>query len=116
VEQQIDIDHALNLAGRIPPFDYLFLPHSIRHLHKSKMTKDMPWPQVPLTNKTHTEAAVVIVGAGISGLCTAIGLLTENKCHNFVIIEKSSGLGGTWRDNKYPGCCCDGGLRHFNLS
>jgi cation diffusion facilitator CzcD-associated flavoprotein CzcO len=79
------------------------------------MTKDMPWPQVPLTNKTHSEAAVVIIGAGISGLCTAIGLLTENKCHNFVIIEKSSGLGGTWRDNKYPGCCCDGGLTHFQF-
>src|SRR2546429_10006135 len=24
------------------------------------------------------------------------------------IVKKSGGLGGTWRDNKYPGCCCDG--------
>ena len=67
----------------------------------------MPWPQVPITNKDHTSAAVVIIGAGISGLCTAIDLITRNKCHNFIILEKSSGLGGTWRDNKYPGCCCD---------
>ena len=72
------------------------------------MAHEMPWPQVPLTNKTHNDATVVIIGAGISGLCTAIDLLTRNKCQNFVILEKSSGLGGTWRDNKYPGCCCDG--------
>ncbi|KAJ9667039.1 hypothetical protein H2201_002873 [Coniosporium apollinis] len=37
----------------------------------------------------------------------AIDLIKRNKCHNFVIVEKSSGVGGTWHDNKYPGCCCD---------
>ena len=68
----------------------------------------MPWPQVPVGNKDHTEAAVVIIGAGISGMCTAIDLIKRNNCRNFIILEKSGGLGGTWRDNKYPGCCCDG--------
>ncbi|OQV04786.1 hypothetical protein CLAIMM_09618 [Cladophialophora immunda] len=71
------------------------------------MGGDMPWPQVPVGNKDHTEAAVVIIGAGISGMCTAIDLIKRNNCRNFVILEKSGGLGGTWRDNKYPGCCCD---------
>lgn len=37
----------------------------------------------------------------------AIDLIKRNKCHNFVIIEKSTSVGGTWHDNKYPGCCCD---------
>ena len=37
----------------------------------------------------------------------AISLL-KNNIRNFVILEKSAGLGGTWKDNKYPGCCCDG--------
>ncbi|GAA3579855.1 flavin-containing monooxygenase [Marinobacter xestospongiae] len=47
-----------------------------------------------------------IVGAGISGLATAIKL---NKAgyHNFKIIEKASRVGGTWRENTYPGCGCD---------
>lgn len=40
-------------------------------------------------------------------MCTAIDLITRNNCKNFVILEKSGGVGGTWRDNKYPGCCCD---------
>lgn len=67
----------------------------------------MPWPQVPVGNKDYTQAFTVIIGAGISGLCTAIDLIQKNKTTNFIILERSSGLGGTWRDNKYPGCCCD---------
>jgi len=71
------------------------------------MTGDKPWPEVPLGNKDHANAAVVIIGGGISGMCTAIDLIKRNNCRNFIILEKSSGVGGTWRDNKYPGCCCD---------
>ena len=37
----------------------------------------------------------------------AIDLIKRNQCHNFIIVEKSSSVGGTWHDNKYPGCCCD---------
>ncbi|SMR50338.1 unnamed protein product [Zymoseptoria tritici ST99CH_3D1] len=68
---------------------------------------EMPWPEVAVGNKNHANAAVVIIGGGISGMCVAIDLLKRNKCRNFIIIEKSAGLGGTWLDNKYPGCCCD---------
>lgn len=35
---------------------------------------------------------------------------------NFIIIEKSDQVGGTWNDNIYPGCCCDGVLSHSQLS
>lgn len=77
----------------------------------------MPWPQVPVGNKDHTQAFTVIIGAGISGLCTAIDLIQKNKNKNFIILERSSGLGGTWRDNKYPGCCCDGMIsRHHRFN
>lgn len=72
------------------------------------MTGSEPWPTVPQGNRDHTQAAVVIIGGGISGMCTAIDLIQRNNCKNFVILEKSGGVGGTWRDNKYPGCCCDG--------
>jgi cation diffusion facilitator CzcD-associated flavoprotein CzcO len=48
----------------------------------------------------------LIIGAGISGIAAAIKL---NKVgyHNFKIIEKASRVGGTWRENTYPGCGCD---------
>ena len=48
----------------------------------------------------------VIVGAGFAGLCMAIKL-KQAGIHEFVILEKASGLGGTWRENTYPGAECD---------
>lgn len=48
----------------------------------------------------------VIVGAGFSGLCAAIQL-KKAGIHDFVILEKADGVGGTWRANTYPGAACD---------
>ncbi|KAK5153913.1 hypothetical protein LTS14_007133 [Recurvomyces mirabilis] len=59
------------------------------------MAGDMPWPEVAIGNKNHANAAVVIIGAGISGMCTAIDLIKRNNCRNFIILEKSAGVGGT---------------------
>ena len=49
---------------------------------------------------------VAIVGAGFSGLCMGIKL-AEAGIDSFVILEKASEIGGTWRENTYPGCACD---------
>lgn len=49
---------------------------------------------------------VVIVGTGFSGLCAAIRL-RQAGVEDVVLLEKASALGGTWRDNTYPGCACD---------
>jgi len=49
---------------------------------------------------------VLIVGAGFGGIGMAIALLKAGLS-DFVILEKASDLGGTWRDNRYPGCACD---------
>jgi cation diffusion facilitator CzcD-associated flavoprotein CzcO len=49
---------------------------------------------------------ILIVGAGFSGLCMGIKLL-EAGMKSFLIIEKSCEIGGTWWDNRYPGCACD---------
>ncbi|GAE00243.1 monooxygenase [Paecilomyces variotii No. 5] len=54
-----------------------------------------------------TKTAVVIIGAGISGLCTAIDMIRHNHSRDFIIVEKASEVGGTWNDNRYPGSCCD---------
>lgn len=37
--------------------------------------------------------------------------LIESGIKKLVIIEKSGGFGGTWRDNRYPGCRCDSKLQ-----
>src|ERR1043166_3794494 len=52
------------------------------------------------------QARVAIVGAGFSGLGAAIRL-KQQGVDDFVVLERSDRLGGTWRDNSYPGCACD---------
>ncbi len=52
------------------------------------------------------QTEVAIVGSGFAGLCMGIKL-REAGIEDFVILEKAGELGGTWRDNTYPGCACD---------
>lgn len=54
------------------------------------------------------EHDVVIVGTGFSGLAMAIRLVRSGRpLHDVLLLEKAGDLGGTWRDNTYPGCACD---------
>ena len=48
----------------------------------------------------------LIVGAGFAGLCAAIKLQEDGET-DFLVVERGSTVGGTWRDNTYPGACCD---------
>jgi len=49
---------------------------------------------------------VLIVGSGFAGIGAAI-MLRARGIGDLVILERAASLGGTWRDNRYPGCACD---------
>jgi cation diffusion facilitator CzcD-associated flavoprotein CzcO len=49
---------------------------------------------------------IAVIGAGHSGLCLGMRLKQAGE-HDFVILEQAATLGGTWRDNTYPGASCD---------
>ncbi|HEX9542497.1 MAG TPA: NAD(P)-binding protein [Streptosporangiaceae bacterium] len=49
---------------------------------------------------------VAIIGAGFGGLGAGIRLRNAGLT-DFVILERAASVGGTWRDNTYPGCTCD---------
>src|SRR5215472_5550296 len=49
---------------------------------------------------------VVIIGAGFGGIGMAIRL-KHAGIEDFVVVERADDLGGTWRDNSYPGLTCD---------
>jgi cation diffusion facilitator CzcD-associated flavoprotein CzcO len=51
----------------------------------------------------HTRA--LIIGSGFSGL--GMGIALRRQGVDFLILEKAEEIGGTWRDNTYPGCACD---------
>ena len=48
---------------------------------------------------------VIVIGCGMSGILAGIHLKNSGK--KFIILEKAKTLGGTWRDNTYPGLTCD---------
>ncbi len=52
------------------------------------------------------DVRVAVIGAGFAGLGTAIKL-KQDGIHDFVLLERGDDIGGTWRDNSYPGCACD---------
>lgn len=58
---------------------------------------------------------VAIIGTGFAGVCMAIKLL-EAGINDFVILEKADDIGGTWRDNTYPGAACDVSSHLYSFS
>ena len=58
------------------------------------------------TSTVIASTRVAIVGTGFAGLGIALELLKTGK-RDFLLFEKADDVGGTWRDNTYPGCQCD---------
>ena len=58
---------------------------------------------------------VLIIGSGFGGIGLAI-LLKRAGIDTFTILEQATSLGGTWRDNSYPGAACDVPSMLYSLS
>ena len=58
---------------------------------------------------------IAIIGAGFAGIGAAVRLKQEG-IESFVMFERASEVGGTWRDNTYPGCACDVQSHVYSLS
>lgn len=56
--------------------------------------------------RSATVSTVAIIGSGLARLAMAMQL-QKAGIHSFTIFEKSGSVGGTWRDNTYPGAACD---------
>ena len=62
-----------------------------------------PNPDAVITTPDHD---VIIIGTGFAGLAMAHRLKRQGN-HDFLVLERADSVGGTWRDNHYPGCACD---------
>ena len=74
----------------------------------------------PATNASRTQNSAyrprtAIIGAGAAGMMQAIKL-REAGFDDLVIYEKANEVGGTWRENRYPGIACDVPAHHYNYS
>ncbi|WP_031082458.1 flavin-containing monooxygenase [Streptomyces sp. NRRL WC-3549] len=54
----------------------------------------------------HEHVRVAVIGSGFGGLGAAVRLRREGVT-DFLVLERAGSVGGTWRDNSYPGCACD---------
>ncbi len=60
----------------------------------------------PPPKDNRSQPRIVIIGTGFAGIALAI-YLKKAGITDFVILEKAAGIGGTWRENTYPGAECD---------
>jgi len=61
------------------------------------------------------ELPIAVVGSGFSGIAMGVALKSAG-IDSFVILEKAGDVGGTWRDNTYPGAACDVPSHAYSLS
>ncbi|WP_052864631.1 flavin-containing monooxygenase [Streptomyces niger] len=59
-----------------------------------------------MAEREHEHVRVVVIGSGFGGLGAAVRLRRQGIT-DFVVLERAGSVGGTWRDNSYPGCACD---------
>ncbi|MGY0017913.1 flavin-containing monooxygenase [Streptomyces sp. cg35] len=59
-----------------------------------------------MAEQEHEHVRVAVIGSGFGGLGAAVRLRREGVT-DFVVLERAGAVGGTWRDNSYPGCACD---------
>src|SRR3954447_22117896 len=56
--------------------------------------------------RSRRPVGVLVIGSGFAGLGAAIRLAADGR-EDFLVIERGREVGGTWRDNTYPGAACD---------
>lgn len=68
-----------------------------------------------MTTDGRRRVRIAIIGAGFAGIGTAIRL-RQRGYQDFVVFDRADDVGGTWRDNTYPGCACDVPSQLYSLS
>ncbi|MEH6910827.1 MAG: NAD(P)/FAD-dependent oxidoreductase [Oceanicoccus sp.] len=82
------------------------VPEEYAPMMREQMGFCNPLRNIPVTaSNTVEKRPVVIVGAGVSGI--AMGTTLKQLNIPFIIVEKNAEVGGTWWQNKYPGCGVD---------
>lgn len=68
----------------------------------------------PAETSTEETIDLIVVGAGFGGLGMAVHAARQGL--RFLVLERADDVGGTWRDNIYPGVACDTQSHHYSFS
>ncbi|KAJ5056324.1 hypothetical protein PSV09DRAFT_2370520 [Bipolaris maydis] len=84
------------------------LPESVSHsaLHEKAVKPDQSsLRDIPIDGARPLR--VIVIGAGFSGINCGIRIPQRLRHVNLTVYEKNADVGGTWYENRYPGCACD---------
>jgi 4-hydroxyacetophenone monooxygenase len=99
-------------VGQMVPEEYIpLLLEEMRF--GDEETRSVRWQRDP-ADLPVGEFSVVVIGAGLAGICTAVRL--KELGIPFVVLEKNDNVGGTWWENDYPGCAVDTPNHFFSYS
>ncbi len=73
---------------------------------QAALAQSFTTPALPAAGTAPLERDILIVGCGFAGLGMGIQLLRSGRT-SFLVLERAADVGGTWRDNSYPGVACD---------
>ena len=91
-----------------------YVPLLMEELSVDGVDRKLPQWDTPELKAAAARTKVLIIGAGMSGLLTAIRLQQAGVA--FEILEKNDDVGGTWLENTYPGCRVDNPSHLYSLS
>ncbi|MDR3507873.1 MAG: NAD(P)/FAD-dependent oxidoreductase [Caulobacteraceae bacterium] len=91
-----------------------YVPLLMEELSLDGVDQKLPSWDTPQLKSAAAKTKVLIIGAGMSGLLTAIRLQQAGIA--FEIIDKNADVGGTWLENTYPGCRVDNPSHLYSLS
>lgn len=94
-------------VDEVPPED---LDVWLEELALDPYARGLRWREPPPAERLQ-ELSVVVIGAGMGGLNAAIQL--QHAGIEFTVLEKNSGVGGTWFENRYPGARVDSPSRAY---
>ncbi len=94
------------LVAEEVPMDYV--PMMLEEMELDGDARQLDWESIPAQERANFH--VTVIGGGMSGVLSAIRL--KEAGIDFTVVEKNAGVGGTWYENRYPGCRVDVG-NHF---
>jgi hypothetical protein len=101
-----DLDTVLDNALNNPATKRVDSPTNVSSTTSANSTSNgYTLHNTPIEN--HRPLKVIVIGAGYSGIYHGIRIPERLRNVELTIYDKNAGVGGTWFENRYPGCACD---------
>lgn len=108
-QSPVAVGHTPALSLQLESLQPKFVTTDENEPHENEWYRNFSTDYTVTEKSLHTTRPLrmIIIGAGASGLNIAYKAARQLSNASFQIYEKNSDVGGTWLENRYPGCTCD---------